>query len=215
VAGGGTTFLGYYAALDINLIILAGGKGLRLGRNKALEKIGGKSLLERVIVNLKSQVKDVLLVAAIDSILPKIETKHDIKIVTDVRPVKGPLVGIYSGLLASDQPYNLVVACDMPFLNARLLDYMVGEVGGYDVVVPKLDNIVEPLHAIYSKKCLPVIEKMLDGGDFRVNNLFKKVSVRYINRQEIDRFDPGHLSFFNINTTADFMRADRIAQDVG
>jgi len=200
--------------LDINLIILAGGEGLRLGRNKALEKIGGKSLLERVIINLKSQVKDIILVAAIDSVLPKIEIKRDIKIVTDVRPVKGPLVGIYSGLLASNQSYNLVVACDMPFLNARLLDYMVGETGNYDIVVPKLGNMVEPLHAVYSKKCLPVIEKMLDGGDLRVNHLFKKVSVRYIGRKEVDRFDPGHLSFFNVNTRADFRKADKIAQDI-
>jgi len=188
---------------------------LRLGRNKALEKIGGKSLLERVIKNLESQVSEVILVAAIDSLLPKIETKHCIRLVTDVRPEKGPLVGIYSGLLASDQPYNLVVACDMPFLNAGLLDFMVSEAGDYEIVVPKLGNMVEPLHAVYSKKCIPIIEKMLDNGDFRVNDLFKKVSVRYISTEEIDRFDPKRLSFFNVNTKADFKIADNIAREMG
>ena len=121
--------------MNINLIILAGGKGLRLGRNKALEKIGGRSLLERVMLNLQSRVSKILLVTAADSVLPKIEAKREIQLVTDVSSGKGPLVGIYSGLLASDRLYNLVVACDMPFLNARLLDYMVGEAGDYDIVV--------------------------------------------------------------------------------
>lgn len=200
--------------MNINLIILAGGRGLRLGRNKALEKIGDKSLLERVILNLESQANRVLVVTATDLLLPEIETKISIRLVTDVRPEKGPLVGIYSGLLASDQLYNLVVACDMPFLNGQLLDYMVKEAEDYDIVVPKLNNMVEPLHAVYSRKCLPAIEKMLNSGDFRVNDLFKRVIVRYISAEEIDRFDPDHLSFFNINTKADFERADRIAEEI-
>lgn len=201
--------------MNINLIILAGGRGLRLGRNKALEKIGGKSLLERVILNLGSQANGILVVTATDLSLPEIETKSSIRLVTDVRPEKGPLVGIYSGLLASDQLYNLVVACDMPFLNGQLLDYMVREAGGYDIVVPRINNMVEPLHAVYSRKCLPAIEEMLNSGDFRVNDLFKKVKVRYISTEEIDRFDPDHLSFFNVNNKADFKRADRIAEEIG
>ena len=200
--------------MNINLIILAGGRGLRLGRNKALEKIGDKSLLERVILNLESQANRVLVVTATDLLLPEIKTKISIRLVTDVRPEKGPLVGIYSGLLASDQLYNLVVACDMPFLNGQLLDYMVKEAEDYDIVVPKLNNMVEPLHAVYSRKCLPAIEKMLNSGDFRVNDLFKRVIVRYISAEEIDRFDPDHLSFFNVNTKADFERADRIAEEI-
>ncbi len=185
---------------------------MRLGRNKALEKIGGKSLLERVILNLESRANEILVVSAAGILLPEIKTNKTIRFIKDVRPGKGPLVGIYSGLLASCELNNLVVACDMPFLNGRLLDYIISQVEDNDIVIPKLNSMVEPLHAVYSKRCIPSIEEMLDCGDFKVNGLLKRVIVRYICNDEINRFDPEHLSFFNINTRADFKKADRLAQ---
>lgn len=121
-------------------------------------------------------------------------------------------MGIYSGLKRSQDPHSVVVACDMPFLNINLLRYMTGLAGGFDVVIPKLGELVEPLHAVYSTKCLSVMENMLEDGNFKISDLLQRVRVRYVEESEIDSFDPQHLSFFNINTPADLERAEQIVK---
>lgn len=129
------------------------------------------------------------------------------RVVSDIYPDKGPLVGIFTGLSASRTAYNLVVAGDMPFLDRGLLGYLVQIAGGFDVVVPRLKNMVEPLHAVYARTCLTPIEGMIQSGDLSVRRLLEMVRVRYVDDDEIARFDPEHLSFFNVNTRADLQRA--------
>lgn len=121
--------------------------------------------------------------------------------------------GIHAGLTASNSFYNLVVACDMPFLNRALLQYMVQVSPGFDLVVPRLGELVEPLHAVYSKDCQTPIERLLEQGETRVRELFPLVKVRYIEGDEIGRFDPKHLSFFNVNTGADLKMAQQLAKE--
>ena len=93
-----------------------------------------------------------------------------------------------------------------------LLRYMIGLAEGVDLVTLRLGKLVEPLHAVYARDCLPAIEAMLAAGELSVNKLFSRVRVRYVETEEIDRFDPEHLSFFNINTAADLSRASGIAR---
>ncbi len=189
--------------MNINCIVLAGGQGLRLGRNKALETIGGKSLIQRVVSSLIVFDSDIIVVTGAKRASLGLDNYPKLRTVTDAYPSKGPLVGIYSGLLASNSFYNLVVACDMPFLNQALLTYMVRASAGSDAVLPRLGNCLEPLHAVYSKGCLEAIEGMFEQGNFAVSQLLNLVRVRYIEAEEISRFDPEHLSLFNINTEAD------------
>ena len=193
--------------LDIGSIVLAGGKSLRLGQNKALEIIGNKSLLERAVAQLGSFHSDIIIVAAAKQSLPQLIGYPRVRNMVDVYPGKGPLGGIYTGLAASDSFYNLVVACDMPFLNLALLDYMIQLSADFDLVIPRLGDMVEPLHAVYSKNCLAPIEQLLRQGSLGIREIFALVKVRYVEADEIDRFDPEHLSFFNINTKADLERA--------
>ena len=199
--------------IDIGCIVLAGGKGLRLGQDKASEIIGNRSLLERVISRLNFFNSDILVVAAPKQSFPQLGGYPELRVVTDVYPNKGPLGGVYTGLKASNSFYNLVVACDMPFLNQSLLRYMMRISAGFDLVVPRLGDLVEPLHAVYSKGCLAPAESLLEQGDLRVRQLFNLVRVRYIEAEEIDRFDPERLSFFNINNEADLERAKRLARE--
>ncbi len=98
----------------------------------------------------------------------------------------------------------------MPFLNHDLLNYMIESSAGFDAVIPRPGELVEPLHAVYSKKCLPYIKNQLDRSRFNIRDFFNEVNVRYIEEQEIDRFDPKHLSFFNINTEADLRKAEEL-----
>jgi len=90
---------------------------------------------------------------------------------------------------------------------------MIGVSAGFDLVVPRLGDMVEPLHAVYSRACLAPIECLLKQGNLSIRELFTLVRVRYVEAEEIDRFDPGHLSFFNINAKADLERARRLIKE--
>jgi molybdopterin-guanine dinucleotide biosynthesis protein A len=201
------------ANLDIGCIVLAGGKGLRLGRDKTLEVIGNSNLLQRVVSQLSSFNSDIIVVVARGKSLPQFSGYPRFRIVADIYPDKGALGGIHAGLAASSWPYNLVVACDMPFLNQALLQYMVQVSPGFDLVVPRVGKWVEPLHAVYAKDCLDPIERLLDQGEIRIRALFDLVKVRYVEGDEISRFDPNHLSFFNVNTEADLEKAQQLAKE--
>lgn len=196
--------------MDISCIVLAGGKGLRLGRKKTLETINNATLLQTVVSQLAFLNSDTIIVTANEESFPRL-TGSKLRVVTDIYPGKGPLAAIYTGLKISDSFYNLVVACDMPFLNRDLLRYMVQVAPDYDIVVPRVGDMVEPLHAIYSKECLVPIETLIKQDSLSVNRLFALVRTRYVETEEIDRFDPQHLSFFNINTQDDLRKARKLA----
>ena len=197
--------------MGISCIVLAGGKGLRLGRDKIVETVGNISLLERVIFYLSLFSRDIIMVTASKQSLPQFIGYPKLRIVADTYPGKGPLGGIYTGLVASDSRYNLVVAGDMPFLNQALLHYMIQICDDFDLVVPRLGSMVEPLHAVYSKGCLAPIENLFKQGNLKVSDLLTLVRVRYVEAEEINQFDPKHLSFFNINTEADLKTAQELA----
>jgi len=199
--------------LDIGCIVLAGGKGLRLGRDKTVESVGNTSLLERVVSNLSLFNSDIIIVTAVKQFLPQFIDYPKLRLVADIYPGKGALGGVYTGLATSDSLFNLVVACDMPFLNQDLLRYMVQLADGFDLVMPRLDNLVEPLHAVYSKGCLAPMENLLRQDNLKVSNLLTLVRVRYVEAEEINQFDPKHLSFFNINTEADLETAQELARE--
>jgi molybdopterin-guanine dinucleotide biosynthesis protein A len=198
--------------LEVSCIILAGGKSVRLGHDKILEKIGSTSLLEQVISQVDPLSREIIIVTAKERSFTQLADNPKIKTVYDVFPGQGSLGGIYTGLLKSNSQYNLVVAADMPFLNRKLLGYMIEMSQGFDFILPKVKNWFEPLHAVYSRNCLKSIEHILNKGNKVIVELFDYVKVRYIEAEEIDRFDPQHLSFFNINTLEDLERAKRIAE---
>ena len=187
-------------------IVLAGGKGLRLGRYKALEKIGDRTLLERVIDSLTLLDGEIIVVIRQGQPTPPMPTGVT-RVVVDIYPDKSALGGIYTGLVASSSLYNLVVACDMPLLNLSLLRYLIQLVPDFDAVIPRIGGSVEALHAVYSKNCLTPIRNQIEQGNLKVSDLPSQMRVRFVEEEEIDRFDSEHLSFFNINTEADLERA--------
>ncbi len=191
-------------------IVLAGGRGSRLGQDKSALVIAGERLLQRTVNLLGHLGGEIVLVLAPEQSPPLLDSSPKVKLAADTEFGKGPLVGVYSGLKASQEEYNLVVACDMPFLNVNLLKYMMGLVHGFDIVIPRTNGEIEPLHAIYSQQCLDIIDEMIAENDLKVRNLMGKAKVRYVEESEIDRFDPHHMSWFNINTPTDLKKAERI-----
>ena len=198
--------------MDVNCIILAGGKSVRLGRNKLLEKVGGNNLLERVIARLAYFNSEIIVVTAQDSALPDLGGYPQLQIVNDIIPGKGSLGGLYSGLTFSNRPYNLVAACDMPFLNLDLFKHLIGLADSYDAVVPLVNDKAEPLHAVYSRSCLPAMKDLIEQDRLSISGLFSMIKVHYVNTGDIERFDPRHLSFFNINTEVDLKAGREIAE---
>ena len=195
-------------------IILAGGKSSRLGRSKALQAIGDKSLIQCVIERLAILSSEIIVVTAHGESIPCSPAGRT-KTVADIYPSKSPLVGIYSGLIASASPQAIVVGCDMPFLSVGLLKYMAQICFSFDVVVPQIKDKLEPLCAVYSKNCVAPIQCLLQQNDPRISKLFTLVKVKYVEKDEIDSFDPEHLSFFNVNSQADLERARKIALEKG
>ena len=199
--------------MEINGIVLAGGKSLRFGNDKVLEAIGRKSLLQQVIASLRFLGGEIIVVTSSEHPISESIDHPKLRILTDILPGKGPLGGIHTGLAASATEYNLVVASDMPFLNEALLRHQIEVSAGYDIAVPRVGKLVEPLHAIYARSCLDPMAEMLKEERLSIYQLFRRMRVRYLEAAEIERFDPEHLSLFNINTKADLAAARRLAED--
>ena len=197
--------------MEASGIILAGGRSLRLGYDKILETVGSRSLLEIVVDSISSLCGDIIVVTAEGHPISSPGHYPGLRIVTDIYPGKGPLGGIYTGLQISNTYCNLVVAADMPFLNQALLHYMIELTDGFDMVTPRVEGKVEPLHSVYTGGCLRVIEQMFERGELGVHKLLPLVKARYVEVDEIVRFDPEQLSFFNVNTEKDLQKARKLS----
>lgn len=180
--------------------------------DKRLAKIGNQSLIERSISLVTQVVDKVIVVSPSDMVLSFIANNRNVRITSDIYPNQGPLSGIHAGLSASNTSLNLVVACDMPFLQLNLLRYMLQISSGLDAVVPCICGLVEPLHAIYNKSCLELIENQLRSGRRKISDLLWLLQVRYLESEEIKRFDPELISFFNINNAEDLIRARELTE---
>lgn len=183
-------------------IILAGGERRRMVINKAFIKVNGAPIVERSLRILRGLFDEIIIVTND----PGPYISYRTILVGDIIKNRGPMIGVYSGLLNSRNNYSFVVACDMPFLNRSLISFMMGLTEGNDIVVPRFNGLVEPLHAIYSKKCLYAIEEQIEKGNNKIADIFNICKVRYVDEDEIVPIDPEGRSFINLNTPEDLRR---------
>ncbi|MBM4452395.1 MAG: molybdenum cofactor guanylyltransferase [Chloroflexi bacterium] len=195
-------------------IVLAGGKSLRLGREKALEKLNAKSLLQWTIDSLSRVSGSILVVTSQEQFALLSHAQCGGKVIVDIYPGKAALGGMYTGLSSASTAYSVVVGCDMPFLNNDLLQYQIALAGGFDVVALRIDGKVEPLHAVYSKTCLPFMKRLVSGSTLAISQLFNMVKTRYVDEEEVKRYDPQCLSIFNVNTEEDLRRARALIKQI-
>lgn len=193
--------------MDITGIVLVGGKSKRFGENKFLQEIKSEKIYKIIYKKLKPIFYDLIFVINNFSLIDL-----NVKKVKDIIKDKGPLGGIYTGLLFSKTKYNFIFACDMPFLNVNLIKYMINVCSGYLAVVPKVNGIPQPLHSIYSKELIPVILKKIKEGDLEIKKVFENLNVKFI-EGEIKNYDPDYLSFFNINTIDDLKKALKLEEE--
>jgi molybdopterin-guanine dinucleotide biosynthesis protein A len=194
-------------APPLTVAILAGGKSARMGTDKAFVRVRQRPLIEDVIEQLHDLGAETLLITN----RPDAYRHLGRPMFGDVLPDKGALGGLYTALYHSAQPHTLCVACDMPFVVRPLMEHLIALIPEGDAVVPRLNGEAEPFRAVYARACLGPIRAALEAGKMRVISFFPAVRVRFVDEAEIERFDPGHLSFFNVNTPEELERARRIA----
>jgi len=180
---------------DITAVILAGGKSSRFGSNKALAEFNGVRLIERVTDLLRTIFNRLIIITN----NPLEYSYLNLPLYRDLIEGLGPIGGIYTGLDAIDNDWAFVCACDMPFINEGLVMHITEVKNGYDAVVPKVDWKMEPLHALYSKGCLPFIKKLILEEEYQTVKSFKNINVRFVEEDEIKRFDPLLKAFLNVN----------------
>ena len=195
------------AEFGVSGIVLAGGLSRRLGRDKAVEPFEGEPLIARVINRLSQVTDETVVVVNEPARVSQLPLPASARPAVDLYPGGGSLGGIFTGLSAANNPWALVVSCDMPFINPELLRKIVALRAGYDAVVPVLDGRSEPTHAAYSKVCLPHMERRLENDDLKIDRFFQEVQVRFMPQLDVDLIDPEHLSFFNVNTQQDLHTA--------
>lgn len=174
-----------------------------MGTDKSFVLFEGRPMIETVLQTVDGLGDETLLITN----KPDEYEHFGLPMVGDVYPDHGPLGGIFTAVHAASHPHTLVVACDMPWLNRPLLEYMISLRQSADVVVPRWEKFPEPLHAIYSKVCLDPIEAKLKAKMLKITVFFGQVEVRFVERAEIEKFDEDGRSFANINSPQDLKEA--------
>ncbi len=185
--------------------VLAGGASRRMGANKSLVELEGKPLVQHVLEHVRPLNAPILLVTNQFDLYRRFQ----VSMVADVLPGKGSLGGIYSALTHSTSAFTLCVACDMPFLNANLLTYLLSLRTGFDAVVPMLDGQPQGLHAVYHRRCAKPIRELIDRNELRISGIFDHLRVRLVGEQAIRNHDPELRSFTNLNTPEELARVRR------
>lgn len=187
---------------DMTAVILAGGNSTRMKSNKALLPYRGERFIERIHRQMASLFPEVIVVTN----TPEPYRSLSFRTVSDIHPGKCTLAGIHAGLVHSASRYIFVVACDMPDLNEILIRHIASRAGHGDVVIPESNGGLEPLHAVYGKGCLAVIEENLASENKKVVACLERLKVTVVSQEEIARIDPKFLSFRNINTPEEYFR---------
>ncbi|MBU8849960.1 MAG: molybdenum cofactor guanylyltransferase [Desulfobacterales bacterium] len=190
---------------DCTGVILAGGKNSRLpGKKKAFRKIGDLMILETIYELFSNLFKEIIIVVN----EPEEFAGWDMTVVTDIIPSKCALAGLHAGLFYASFPHAYVTACDTPFVKQSVVEYIVRQIEpGYEVVVPRTDDGIETLSAVYSKDCIPLIERNLEKNIFMIKKFFRKKKVKEIPVEQLKLLDPQMRFIFNVNTPKDLEKA--------
>ena len=186
-------------------VVLVGGKSSRMGSAKVFLRFDDEPILVHIVRTLSRLFSEIIVVAAPDQELPS----SPVMVVRDQVAHQGPVGGLCYGLKATGTDFSFVTSCDVAFLNPELISYLLSRISEGDVVVPHWQQRPQPLHAVYRRSVLPLLEDQLARGQLRPVYLFDRVRTCRVGEDEIRRFDPDGLSFLNMNTPEDYQEASR------
>jgi molybdopterin-guanine dinucleotide biosynthesis protein A len=183
-----------------------------MGEDKALKPFLGRPLVQRVIERL-FPIADELIVT---TNRPADYAFLNLPLHSDLKPGRGALGGLYTAIASASHPIVAIVACDMPFASAELIEGMSRLLVAKeaDVVIAKSEEVYEPLHAVYRREtCLPAIESAIEADQWKVIAWFPQVKVYELTEDEINSLDPARLAFWNVNTPDEFAKAEALSLD--
>jgi molybdenum cofactor guanylyltransferase len=192
-------------------VILAGGLSTRFnGRDKAMIEINGKRILDHIVAVYSEIFSEIILVTN----TPQAYLDWNLLMVTDLFQVRSSLTGIHAGLFYASRPYAFISACDAPFLKQELIHLLVSQARpGADAVMPETSKGLEPLCAVYSKSCLKNVEAHIRQDKLKIQQVFHKSRINRISEARLRKTDPDLISFVNINTPEDLMRAASLEKE--
>lgn len=185
-----------------------------MGRNKALMRLGDETLISHTLKRLESVTGETIIIANSAHLYSDL----DVRVYEDLIPKSGALGGVYTGLSHAVNNSVLCVACDMPLLQPKLMNYLLSVLGEHDAVLPYTREMEESnpklqtLCAVYTRRCNHVIRQMLEEGELRLHALCDRIKVRWVAPGEWREFDPDGLSFVNVNTREDFERVRKMLE---
>jgi molybdopterin-guanine dinucleotide biosynthesis protein A len=194
-------------------VVLAGGKSLRFGKDKALVQFEGKPIVKWVMKVIDEVVDEVILSLSSDAeVFNFLDAVSDnIKIVKDAKPDLGPISGLLSSFREAKGEYVAVAPCDSPFIIAELYKLLFERADGHDGAVPYINNFWEPLHAVYKKDTFIIaLEKALSQGKNRPTDAYPYLDIEKVMQKEVEIVDAKNLSFVNINTRKELQKALKI-----
>jgi len=190
--------------MDVHGFVTAGGRSSRMGKDKAWLEIDGRPMIQRVVEELRRVTPAVTVIAN--------DPEYDrlgLPVLADLNPDIGPLEAIRVALAASLAPRVLLVACDLPFVTADLLELLLDRVESYQVAVPlSSDGRLEPLCAVYSTEVLEHVTELIRSGERKVSRLFGHVRTRLIPFEDLSQLAGAERFFINVNTPEDYARAN-------
>jgi len=194
-------------------IILAGGESKRLNNvEKSNLLVGDKRIIEKMMTVFEKLFREIILVTN----HPATFLEWDAIIVKDIFTKRSSLTGVHTGLFYTKTDHAFIAACDTPFLKRDLVKAIIQHVDSRtDVVIPRTGVGIEPLCAVYSRRCFQTVENALEQNNLKIRNLFNKLKVKEVPETVLRKMDPGLISFFNINTPDDLEKANRIIKRNG
>jgi molybdenum cofactor guanylyltransferase len=194
-------------------IILAGGESKRLNKvEKSNLLVGNKRIIERMMTVFEQLFNEIILV----SNRPTKYLEWDALVVKDLYTQRSSLTGIHSGLFYTKTDHAFIAACDTPFLKLELVKTIIKNVRhGIDVVLPRTNVGIEPLCAVYSRRCIQAVQNALDRDNLKIRNFFNRRKVKEVPEKILRQTDPDLISFFNINTPDDLEIANRMVTENG
>lgn len=182
--------------MQITGVILSGGQSTRMGTDKALIQINGKTLLENAIEICKSICNDIIISSNYQD-----HEKFGYKVVPDEIENCGPMGGIFSSLKESNTHWNFVISVDAAYVEPDFVKFIISEIGSFDAIVPAHNEGKEPLISLYNKNGLPKMLYHLESGNFKMHNLLSTLSTKFVNSQNwVEKFPK---IFFNLNRPSD------------
>ena len=176
-------------------VILAGGRSSRMKFNKAFAEISGKPVINIIADKFAGLFDETIII----SNEPELFEQLGLAVFTDIYPRMGPVSGIHSGLYHARYNRVFVLGCDVPFINMELVEYMIANLGDYDSVVPEIDSYLQPLAAVYNRKCLPVLAACLQEDRVKLIRIFEELNALVLSRNELEKFGIVEEIFLNVN----------------